>query len=287
MLNGTDLLWLLPYLPDGMPRMLVAHNIEHQLFAAQIGANSTLPRLAADVLRKDCERLRRYEAGGLRAMRNAIFLSPDDEACAKALSSELRTLTLPPIFDGPPARRRVLAPDDDILNLGMLANFEWWPSRQGLDWFAREVLPQLSAGIRLHLFGRGSVEAAPTDVRVVAHGRADSLDEVWSACDVMICPVLSGGGVSIKMAEAVYRGMPLIGTRFAARGLPLVPHPSIVLLDDAAGWARYLNENGLDLASQIVPTELSARFRIDRYAKAVSDFLLEAIGAGHRPNSAR
>jgi hypothetical protein len=103
----------------------------------------------------------------------------------------------------------------------------------------------------------------------------------------MICPVLSGGGVSIKMAEAVYRGMPLIGTRFAARGLPLVPHPSIVLLDDAADWVRCLNDNGFGLARQIVPTELSARFSIETYAKAVSDFLLEAIGAGHRPNSAR
>jgi hypothetical protein len=35
-LNGTDLLWLLPHLPGGTKRVLVAHNIEHQLFAEQL-----------------------------------------------------------------------------------------------------------------------------------------------------------------------------------------------------------------------------------------------------------
>ena len=34
-LNGSDLLWLDSILPSTIPRLLIAHNIEHLLFAAQ------------------------------------------------------------------------------------------------------------------------------------------------------------------------------------------------------------------------------------------------------------
>lgn len=35
-LNGSDLLWISEYLPLSIPRILVAHNIEHLLFYSQI-----------------------------------------------------------------------------------------------------------------------------------------------------------------------------------------------------------------------------------------------------------
>lgn len=136
----------------------------------------------------------------------------------------------------------------------------------------------------MHLFGHGSIQVAPRHAQVVAHGSVESLDEAWADCDLMICPILSGSGVSIKMAEAIYRGVPVLGTRFAARGLPLSAHPSIVLLDDAAGWSQYLNDRGLELAGRTVPADLSARFRIDAHAGATSDFLPETV---KRPREVR
>ena len=76
LLNGSDLLWLLPSLPSGTKRMLVAHNIEHLLFDAQL--RWAARGLALRVLRRDHERLRRYEADGLRQVGQVIFLSSHD-----------------------------------------------------------------------------------------------------------------------------------------------------------------------------------------------------------------
>src|SRR6476469_9574786 len=53
--------------------------------------------------------------------------------------------------------------------------------------------------------------------RVTQHGPVDNLAEVWSRCDLMICPMLTGSGVSTKLAEAVYHGVPGLATSLATR----------------------------------------------------------------------
>jgi hypothetical protein len=160
----------------------------------------------------------------------------------------------------------------------MLANFEWWPNRQGIDWFLRDVLPHLSPWVRVHLFGNGSIRAAGRAPRVVAHGYVPRAEDAWALCDFMICPVLSGGGVSVKLAEAVCNAVPVLATPFAARGLPLDPHPAIMLLEGADSWIRFINQRGPDLARQTVPAEISARFKMQTHARAMSDFILQVIG---------
>ena len=40
MINGCDLLWLDPILPADLPRCVVVHNIEYELFASQVVRSS-------------------------------------------------------------------------------------------------------------------------------------------------------------------------------------------------------------------------------------------------------
>ena len=82
MINGSDLLWLEPLLPHGLPRLLVAHNIEYQLFESQVErVNATFPGARA-LLRRERERVERYEIDGLCRIGNVVFLSNVDAANA-------------------------------------------------------------------------------------------------------------------------------------------------------------------------------------------------------------
>jgi glycosyltransferase involved in cell wall biosynthesis len=276
-LNGSDLLWLLPYLPREMLRVVVAHNIEHHLFASQLGRRAGRRGISARWLQRDCERLQRFELEGLRRAHNVVFLSSADAQYAVSECPGLRAITLPPIFDGPRAPRPVREPGADALEIGMLANFEWWPNRQGLQWFLREIFPHLRPQIRLHLFGSGSVRTARRSPRIVAHGYVHHVGDAWRTCDFMICPILSGSGVCVKLAEAIYNGVPVLATHFAARGLPLSPHPAIALRDGADTWVRFLNQEGPGFARQTVPSDISARFSSDAHTRALSDFMLGLI----------
>ena len=80
LLNGSDLLWLEPLLPAAMPRLLIAHNIEHLLLEAQSATLARrLPPLRP-ILRWERRRMERYETAGIRSVGNVVFLSSFDAA---------------------------------------------------------------------------------------------------------------------------------------------------------------------------------------------------------------
>ena len=105
-LNGSDLIWILEYLPASIPRILVAHNIEHLLFDAQIQNLGGLYRPIAGLLRRDCQRLKDYELQGIRETGNVLFLSHDDAAYAGGLCNGLSSTIVPPVFDYQPRPRQ-------------------------------------------------------------------------------------------------------------------------------------------------------------------------------------
>jgi polysaccharide biosynthesis protein PslH len=254
LLNGSDLLWMLPYLPRGTATLLIAHNIEHLLYADQIQVMYPRQGLRKRLLLRDHARLRRHELTGLRAVSNVMCLSTQDEAYVRRECPEVNCVTIPPLFDGTPAARPADLETASRLEIGMLANFGWWPAQQGVRWFLDEVFPQLRANIRLHLFGKGSEDIATEHPGVVKHGYISELDTVWSTCHLMICPVFAGGGVSIKLVEAVCRGVPVIATRYAMRGLPIDSDPAIILRDTPAEWIEFLNSCDALKVRQLSPS---------------------------------
>jgi hypothetical protein len=280
-LNGSDLLWMLPHLPPGPPRLLIAHNIEHLLYADQLDFRYPRPSLRKALLLRDCARLREQELDGLRAVGHAMFLSTEDEAYARHECPHLNTITMPPLLNGTLAPRPTDLKTAAGLEIGMLANFEWWPAEQGAHWFLREVLPHLPSGIRLHLFGKRSQTIGAGHARVVHHGYVPDLDTVWSTCHFMLCPVFGGGGVSIKLAEAVCRGVPVLATRFALRGLPIDPDPAIVLRETAAEWIEFLNSDAARELRQLSPSpSLAAHFLPESHVNRIADFLRTVLAGG-------
>lgn len=280
LLNGSDLLWMLPHLPPGPARMLFAFNIEHLLYADQIHARYPHPSIKKDLLLKDCARLREQELAGLQAVGNVLFLSTDDEAYAHRECPQLVTITVPPLMSGKRVPRPTRLNTTPGIEIGMLANFEWWPSQQGVRWFLREVLPHLHSGIRLHLFGQGSQDVATHHPRVMKHGYVPELDAVSSTCDFMICPVFGGGGVSVKLAEAVCRGLSVLATRYATRGLPIDPDPAIVLRESASEWIEFLNSSAARELRHLSPSpRIIARFLPENHAGRLAEFLKTVVPA--------
>ena len=280
LLNGSDLLWMLPHLPAGVPQVLLAHNIEHLLYADQIEDRFPKAGLRKSWLKQDGERLRQHEHAGMQTVGNVLFLSREEEAYARRECPGLRTITVPPLFEAGAVRRPAALDsidDGGVMEIGMLANFEWWPPQQGLRWFLREVFPQVKGPVRLHLFGKRSQDVTPDDERIVKHGYAPELDAVWSMCHFMICPVLAGTGVSIKLAEAVCRGVPVLATRYATRGLPLEADAAIVLREAAEEWVEFLNSGAArELRWRSPAPHLAERFHPQSHVAGITEFLRQA-----------
>jgi glycosyltransferase involved in cell wall biosynthesis len=284
LLNGSDLLWLLPELPSHLPRVLVAHNIEHDLHRTHIDSLPPPWRLLRPFLVYDWRRLRDYEMSAMRRIPDVIFLSARDAELARRECPHINTIVIPPLFDYRPAEWSRTPNLDGHIDIGLLANFGWWPNRQGLRWFLNEVFPHIPETMHLHLFGEHSERVAPRHPRVVGHGFVPKLQDVWAQCDFMICPIRHGGGVSVKFAEIVYNGVPVVASSFTARGVPLEPHPSIVLLDGAPEWIRFLRSPAareLPLRRGLSPS--APTFSLESHVAPVQAFIRAAAERRGRP----
>jgi glycosyltransferase involved in cell wall biosynthesis len=275
-LNGSDLLWISEFLPPSIPRILVAHNLEHVLFDCQIQNIGGIYRPLRGILRRDCKRLEKFEWKGIRQTENVIFLSSEEAAYTRAVCPDLRYTVMPPLFDYAPCRqpRRKAS---ETLEIGFVGNFRWWPNQLGLNWFANQVLPHVNAPIRVNLFGR-SDGLWRGDPRVVEQGIFESVDQIWDKCDLLICPSVSSGGVCVKLAEAAYNGMPVLANTHAARGLGMGDDPALIFLDKPAEWIEMLNSPAArEQSKRSVSWEIAKRFAVESHKDALQKFVEDVI----------
>jgi glycosyltransferase involved in cell wall biosynthesis len=275
-LNGSDLLWLLPIIPHDSKVLLVAHNIEHELYRAQLSDFGKRSSLVASLLKRDWARLQEYEWSGLRSAQRVVFLSTEDRNTALDVCPSLDSMVLPPVFDYLPHAPRDHA--HDRLAIGMFADFSWWPNQSSLRWFLDEVWPRLETDVELHLAGYGSdLALGGHRPRVQAHGFVSDPREVFRKCELMIAPIVTGAGVKVKVAEALFNRVPVMATSLALRGLPIDSTAPIQLCDTTDEWVSALRmPSARSLAARRVPDEIASRFSPERYA---ADFRAFAAGS--------
>ena len=271
-INGSDLFWCLEEASPQISTLAVVHNREAQLYAEQVA--TTIPRahLLHRLLLADSARLRQFEIEGLRRVQAAIFLSESDAADFSILIPGLDHLVLPPQFSDAP--QRISKHPSSWLDLGLLANFQWWPNCDGANWFIQEILSRLPGDVRLHLFGNRSLKTAAAYPRIVAHGFVGDLREVWRMCDWMVIPIRHGSGISVKAAESLYHGMPILATSFGLRGLPAIEHPQIVRRETAEEWVSFLSSpEARMLCKKRLPLSVSRHFELEANLSRFVHFL--------------
>jgi glycosyltransferase involved in cell wall biosynthesis len=275
LLNGADLLWLLEEVPPDIPVVLIAHNIEHSLYRSQLESSGLLDRPIGRWLDRDCQRLEAFEWDGLRRARNVIFLSTADADEAYQSCPNLCTLVVPPLFDEARVERAPRVRGGGPVEVLFLADFTWWPNQEGFRWFMEKVFPDVGDKVRLHVAGKGSMKLDFRHPNLVKHGFLASTKELWNLADILICPIYGGGGVKVKLAHALYHGVPVLATTLASRGLPLPCSESVTVLDGSEAWIQFFRTgNAENLACARVSQAAS-----DKYALAANVASIQAYVA--------
>jgi glycosyltransferase involved in cell wall biosynthesis len=202
--------YLWQHLPRARPpAVLVEQNVEWQLFEQQ-GRHD------------DAAATRRAELG---AWHDADVLGAiTTEDCGVMSDCTARDPHLIP--DGADhlrmsPRRRFRRPGRRLV---MVANFGYSPNVDGALWLAGEVLPRLRCAVpdaELQLVGT----SPPAQVRALAGhgievtGRVPDVAPYLDAADVVLCPLRYGGGVKVKMLEAIRLGKAIVSTPIGCQGL--------------------------------------------------------------------
>lgn len=195
--------------------------------------------------RRESERagLERFERVVLRRYSECWMATRADERGARRLGGErIRTRYVPNVLDGdaidpvsPTAAGRLL----------FVADFTYAPNVEALRFLVDGVLPAVwerAPGARLTVVGRGLDQVGiRLDPRIAALGFVEDLDAVYGAADVVLVPLLRGGGSPLKFVEGLAHGLPVVATAHAAS-----------LLEDGVPGRDFLAaENAVDFAAAI------------------------------------
>ena len=134
----------------------------------------------------------------------------------------------------------------------------FYANRSGIEWFIAHVLPLVD--IRLVIAGKG-MDQLPvgTHPRIELHGSAPSLEAFYARADFVIAPIFTGGGMKVKIAEALMYDKPIIGTAEALEGYERAD--SIVVCNTASEFVSAIRT----LATSPALTG-SRRLFLDRYS---------------------
>lgn len=117
---------------------------------------------------------------------------------------------------------------------GFIGNFEFHPNRDALDVLIRTWGPELTRrGWRVAVAGRAS-EALSLPDWMVRLGSPVSVNDFYEQIDLALAPIRLGGGMKLKIVEALLHGRPVVASEFAMAGFPSDLRQLVTVVDVAA-----------------------------------------------------
>lgn len=232
--------------------IVMQHNVESMLIRRRVSYESA--RLIRKYFDIDSRRMAALERRVCREAAHIIAISDQDAATMKSLYGAER---VSPIHAGVDAnyfaRPPQPGPDWPAFDLVFVGKMGWPPNVDGAQWFVQSVLPLIREQrpeCRLALVGQlpeeGIISLGQNYPNVTVTGTVDDVRPwLWGA-SAAIVPLRIGGGIRIKIYEAMAAGTPLVSTTIGAEGLPVEPSEHLLLADDPRAFAeaclRILND---------------------------------------------
>ena len=104
------------------------------------------------------------------------------------------------------------------------------------------------------------------DSRVLVPGFVDDVDEYYKKAAVFVAPILVGGGIIVKILDAMAAGTPVVTTSFGNEGIGAEPGRDIIVADSP------------DVFAAKVVNVLSDRAYADRIAKNGQEYIRKRFG---------
>lgn len=244
-----------------------------------------------------------YEQYGMMKANGVFFITPEDAKWAAkhfAIQPD-RCHVIPfgtPLHDAPKpaqtlktsARKALGIEDDNIPVLYFLGALDYAPNADAVAFILDEIIPRLNAynkPYRILVAGKGLAPALQKKVETTGNiqytGFIDNLDNFLNACDIMLNPVLTGGGIKTKAIEALAYNKHVISTQSGAAGIiPTACGDNLYLAEDG-DWDTF-TENiiaAMDI-QPAVPASFYDTYNSENIARKVLSIIETSISSQYR-----
>ncbi len=227
---------------SGARKVLDAHNALWLLYRRL--AQTMKPSLRKWLLERDWRLLKAYEGRVCREFDAVLAVSDEDKVALATAMGQASAITVVPIAvdtdeEVPPVRQPGA---DHILHIGTMY---WPPNIDGVLWFIREVFPRIRARRPEVVFDvvgarppREIVELGGDGTGINVTGYVDDPRLYLEKAGVMIVPVRAGGGMRVKILNALSQGLPIVSTPIGCEGIAVEAGRHLLIADTAESFAE-------------------------------------------------
>ena len=223
------------------PSILFQHNVEAQVFERQAKTSPTWLRRQAMALQ--WRKMLRFEKEAGRQFTAVIAVSDQDRETFKRDYGwehvEGIDTAVDVEFFSPPRQA-----DERHHLVTFVASMDWLPNQDGAVYFVKEIWPHIQREHSDSIFqivGRNPsrrVERLAQVGGVSVLGTVPDVRPYLSDAQVVVVPLLSGGGTRIKIFEAMAMGKAVVSTSLGAEGLKVKDQQHLLIADTPRDFAK-------------------------------------------------
>ncbi len=129
----------------------------------------------------------------------------------------------------------------------LATNYDWVHNVDGVIWFIENVLPlvqNIYPDAKLQLIGKNppAIFNKYSGDGVEVLGFVPSVKEYLAKANVYIAPLFVGGGIRIKILEAMAMKLPVVATPVSAEGIKASDEDGLYVSDNVKTSAKYINQ---------------------------------------------
>ena len=224
--------------------ILRSHNFEYLIW--QRLAQKEKKILKKEYLNHLASSLKKYEAKILSDVNGIATISHEDTKKYLAVNPNLKITTIPFGIDFEnytPSYNQPLG----NLKLFHIGAMDWNPNIEAVNWFLDSVWDSFNTkaiDVELHLAGKSMPNTLLNlnTKQVINHGQVNSATAFISNHDVMVVPLFSGGGMRIKIIEAMAMGKTVISTSIGLEGINATHQKNVIIANSKEEFIIEINQ---------------------------------------------
>jgi glycosyltransferase involved in cell wall biosynthesis len=231
-------LYMVPYVPalretTGARLVLRSLNVEHEIWEGLARGERGIARRV--YLGHLARRLRKFEVATLNDVDAIAAVTSEDAGTYARLGASVALHVAPVGIEACeyPDRSGLGTP----LTLAFLGSLDWRPNLEAVTWFLESVWPIVRQAVpRAGFLVGGSNPPADLAERLRTEGvrflgRVPDARDFLASGVAMVVPLRSGGGMRVKILEAMALGVPVVSSHLGAAGIGALDGTEILLAD--------------------------------------------------------
>jgi glycosyltransferase involved in cell wall biosynthesis len=208
-----------------------SHNIEHQVWMRLAQQKSDL--FKKWYLRLLARRVKDYELQQLNKFDAIAVFTNEDKKTLLSYGITIPVEIFPVGISLPD-----YAPDynkTEFPSLFFLGSLDWMPNREGIEWFIENFYKDLTEGdlrVKFYVAGHNipdSFDDYEVMGKIYIQGEVDDASEFVNSKAIMVVPLLSSGGMRVKIVEGMAMEKCIISTSLGAEGIGFTNGANILI----------------------------------------------------------